>query len=73
MWPENLAAYQLFDRVATQWRAGMNGPIGLDYGAAYPVMERMRLSDAEWLDMLDDLRVMEQAAMATISENNSEA
>lgn len=62
----------MFDRISTQWRAGFNGPIGLDYCAAYPVMDRMRLTEAEWLDMLDDLRVMEQAAMAQISENASE-
>ena len=59
--------------MATQWRTGFNGPVGLDYGAAYPVMERMRLCDADWLDMLDDLRVMEQAAMAQIAENANEA
>ena len=36
-------------------------------------MERMRLPEAEWLDLLDDLRVMEQAAMAQLAENAENA
>ncbi len=63
MWPENWPAWTLFDRVSTQWRVGMRGAIGLDYCAIYPVMKRMRLSGEDWLQMLDDIRAMEAAAL----------
>ena len=59
--------------MSTQWRVGLHGPVGLDYCAVYPLMERMQLTRAEWLDLLDDLRVMEQGAMAQLAENAENA
>lgn len=69
VWPENWPAVQLFDRISTQWRTGMRGAIGLDYCAVYPVMDRMQLGAEEWLQMLDDVRAMEQAAMEQMRES----
>lgn len=69
VWPENWAAVQLFDRISTQWRTGTRRPVGLDYCAVYPVMDRMQLSSHDWLQMLDDIRTMEQAAMEQMSES----
>lgn len=68
VWPENWPTVQLFDRISTQWRTSARGVIGLDYCAIYPVMERMQLGGQEWLQMLDDIRAMEQAAMEQMSE-----
>ena len=73
VWPENWATVQLFDRVATQWRIGGRGPVGLDYTAMYPVMDRMQLGAADWLQMLDDIRAMEEAAMVQMQESVGEA
>jgi len=50
-------------RLDTQWRVGMAGPIGLDYNAAYPLIDRATSTPEEWDDMLDDLRVLEAEAM----------
>ncbi len=69
MWPELWPAWELFVRVSTQWRIGGAGAVGLDYGAVYPLIDRhhARSSD-EWLDMLDDIRCIEGAALDAIHE-----
>lgn len=64
VWEDNVPAYTLFTTVMTQWRIGMSGAIGLDYGAVYPVMERMRLDDEAWRELLTNLQVMEAQALA---------
>ena len=72
MWPENSAAVALFQRMRSQWRMGFKGPVGLDYCAMYPLMDRMQLGHDEWLELLDDIRAMEQAALNQMAENASE-
>lgn len=62
----------MFERMRTQWRMGPRGPIGLDYCAAYPLIDRMGLAAVEWDGLLDDLRMMERAALTQINENASE-
>ena len=62
----------MFERLCTQWRMGSGGPVGLDYCAAYPLMDRMGLESAEWDDLFDDLRLMERAALTQINQNASE-
>lgn len=61
----------LFGRVKTQWRMGGRGPVGLDYGAVYPRLDRMQLSAKEWDSMMDDITEMEGAAMDQISLNQA--
>lgn len=63
-WPENAEAVALFNLVQTQWRIGFSGPTSLDYGTVYPLLDRMDLKHAEWDQLLDDIRVMEAAALA---------
>lgn len=54
----------VFLRVLTQWRMGPAGAIGLDYCAAYPLLDRLHRDDVDaWTEALDDLRVMESAAL----------
>jgi hypothetical protein len=65
VWEENWAAVQMFLRLQTQWRMGMNGVIGLDYGAAEWLF---RLYAAkEPASLLEDLQVIEAAAMAKLN------
>lgn len=59
----------MFRRLETQWRIGMNGRTGLDYCAAYPLMDRETSEPAEWLQLLDDLREIEIAALQQIQAN----
>jgi hypothetical protein len=67
-WPDTARAVELFMRVDTQWRVGMNGAVGLDYCAIYPLMDRMGLSAREWDDLLRDLQVMEYEALDAMHE-----
>lgn len=63
LWPENAQAFALFVDMSTQWRAGQSGIIGLDYNVLYREMDRMKLSDDEYDELLDDVRTMEWAAL----------
>ena len=66
MWEENWPAVEIFLRVQTQWRVGMNGPVGLDYGAVEWVL---RLYEAqEPRAVLEDLQIMEAAVLAAVSK-----
>ena len=68
IWPEHLAVVRIFGRLDTQWRVGMSGPIGLDYNAAYPLIDRATSTPEDWHDMLDDLRVLEATALDVMRE-----
>ena len=72
MWPDNHAAFILFNNLSTQWRIGMGGPTGLDYAAVYPLLDRTAKSESEWQDLFEDLQVMEGAALKQMSENRSD-
>ena len=68
IWPDQVEVVNLFSAVLTQWRMGPTGPVGLDYAGVEAVM-RMRMVPAkERGQMLDDLRIMERAALAAIRE-----
>ncbi|WP_235511572.1 DUF1799 domain-containing protein [Acidovorax sp. Root568] len=71
VWPENWPAFDLFQRLRTQWFVGFGGPTGLRYEAVYPSLDRMGLSTTEWGLMFADLQVMEAAALEQFSENRS--
>lgn len=66
IWPEHLAAFELFNYMGTQWRTGMSGPTGLDYGVMYRKMDRMKLSEAEYDQLEADVMVMERTALSCI-------
>lgn len=69
IWPENWPAVQMFLRVQTQWRTTMGGVIGLDYAA---VQWLFKLYDVEEpRSLLEDLQVMEVAAMAVINKQGA--
>jgi len=57
--PENVEAVAWFLKIKTQWRMGMNGPTGLDYGVFIQCAkdEGVRRRDRVWL--LEDLRLLE--------------
>lgn len=61
--PDNLDSVALFTDVMTQWRMGPAGPIGLDYAALESVMRIRRIPRGEREQLLEDVRVMESAAL----------
>lgn len=47
-------------------------PCGLDYGAIYPLVDRIASSDAEWLELFEDIQLLERTALDQMSENRSD-
>ena len=72
MWPDNHAAFILFNNLSTQWRVGMGGPTGLDYAAVYPLLDRAAKDQQEWDELFSDIQVMEGAALKQIGENRAD-
>lgn len=62
-WPENQRAVDLFSTMQTQWRVGINGRTGLDYNVLMRLLDRLRLSEAEYDELFADLRHMEAAVL----------
>lgn len=56
----------MFLRVQTQWRTSMSGLIGLDYSAVQWVLRLYAVEDQR--SMLEDLQVMEGAALVKINK-----
>lgn len=67
--PDNEIPFNLFLYMATQWRSGMNGYIGMDYNVLLHKMDRMKLSERDYLQLEDDMQVMENAALEQMREN----
>jgi hypothetical protein len=57
--------------MSTQWRVGMSGATGLDYGVLYRKMDRLQLSEAEYDDLEEDVRTLESAALACMRAEKS--
>lgn len=47
-------------------------PIGLDYGAVYPLLDRIAQDAGEWMELFEDLQILERAALKQMSENRSD-
>lgn len=66
---ENWPVLEMFLRCQTQWRTTMNGVIGLDYGAVAWILRLYEVESQR--SMLEDLQVMEAAAMAALNDRSS--
>lgn len=60
----------IFLQVQTQWRVGMSGLIGLDYGAVAWVLKLVAAED-QHLALLEDLQIMERAVLSFIAKQES--
>lgn len=56
----------MFLRLQTQWRTSMSGVVGLDYGAVQWMLRLYEVEDQR--SMLEDLQVMESAALNLINK-----
>lgn len=61
--PENALSFDVFCAMDTQWRVGVGGATGLDYGALPTVLRFLGVKRAEWSAVWDSVRVMERAAL----------
>ncbi|CAG9177761.1 DUF1799 domain-containing protein [Cupriavidus pampae] len=71
VWPDNEKALDVFVQMSTQWRVGMNGPVGLDYSVLPFVMRMQRVPRSEHPEVFESVRVMEHAAMDEMSEGEA--
>lgn len=55
--------------MSTQWRVGMNGATGMDYNVLLHKMDRMKLSEEDYLQLESDMQIMENAALEQMREN----
>jgi hypothetical protein len=70
IFPDNWKSVSLFRDMLTQWRVGMSGVIGLDYNVLPVIWNARRIKSAERSDLLDDLQVMEGAALRHLQEES---
>ncbi|WP_312538275.1 DUF1799 domain-containing protein [Achromobacter mucicolens] len=61
--PENTLPFDVFCAMDTQWRVGVGGATGLDYGTLPTVLRFLGVKRAEWSGVWDSVRVMERAAL----------
>lgn len=73
MWPENWPAFQLFVKLQTQWLTGVNGRTGLNYSSLFPLIDRLKLSDSEYENLFDDIRVLELAALEEMNQTSEDS
>jgi hypothetical protein len=66
IWPDNVSAVNVFIAMATQWRIGMAGATGLDYGALPVVMRMVGVPLANRAEVFEQVRVMEDSALVLI-------
>ena len=53
----------MFIAMSTQWRVGMSGATGLDYGALPGVLRMSGIARKDWAEVFEGVRVMEDAAL----------
>ena len=71
-WPENAQAIYLFIQLLTKKKKGIRRPNGIDYAAAYPLLDRKATDPDEWDQLFDDLRVMESAALDAMADQREQ-
>lgn len=69
VWQDNWEVVLVFMRCQTQWRTTMSGLLGLDYTAVAWVLKLYEIEDQR--SMLEDLQVMEAAAMQALNNRGS--
>lgn len=70
IWPENVAAWNFFQAVFTQWVVGAAGAIGLNYNAVEVVRDARRVPRKDWPRLFAQIQVMERATLAAWKEKN---
>lgn len=69
VWPENWAAVQLYVGNRTQWIQGPGGPTGLNYSWFQSCLDRGSMPVDEAEDVMDRLRVIEDAVLEKVYED----
>lgn len=72
VWPENWPVWMLYCQIANQWRAGFGGAYALDYGVLFTFLDRQQITPEEWQEAFTDIRVIEAAALDTMSKQRKQ-
>jgi hypothetical protein len=67
VWPENWAAVRIALRLATQWRMGFGGQVGLVYDFPF-WLDLERVPRADWPQVVDDVQAIEAEMLRLIRE-----
>lgn len=70
IWPENLLPFDVFSALQTQWRIGMSGPTGLDYGVLPVVLDIKQIEPPQRAEIFADVQIMEAEALRFFAEKN---
>ncbi|KDD65308.1 hypothetical protein V466_29000 [Pseudomonas mandelii PD30] len=68
VWPDNWRSFLVMDSMWTQWRTGVCGATGLDYGVLPDVMKLVGIPAKDRPSVFQDIRVMESEAIAVMAE-----
>ena len=71
IWPENWPALRVFLAMQTQWRVGMAGPVGLDYGVLRLVERRIGITPRQARRHFVALQVLEGECLRIWSERRN--
>lgn len=66
----NQSAFEVFERVTSQWRVAFGGFVGLDYNVVFSLFDMLSIAADQRLAVLDDVRVMEKEALSILNESN---
>lgn len=69
VFPDAWPAFVTLNAMSTQWRVGMGGPVGLDYGVISDVTALLGFTKKQTAKLFPDLRVMEAEALLVMSES----
>lgn len=72
VWPEHVDALLLFQLLLTQWRVGVGGAIGLDYGVIPFVAKQAGIKGKHLKRVFPQVQEMEREALAVMGERNKQ-
>lgn len=69
VFPDVWPAFRMASAMSTQWRMGMGGPVGLDYGVIHAVGKLLGMKPKQITAVFPDLQVIEAEALAVMAES----
>lgn len=68
LWPDNVAAWNCWHGVQTQWRVGMGGATGLDYAGVRAFLDEQQLAGDERREVFAGIQACERATLDVWAE-----
>lgn len=70
LWPENVASWNLFQAVSTQWMVSMAGATGLNYPGVESVMRLSGVKRGDRERVFNEIQCMERATLSAWREKS---